>query len=588
MRRKLSFRQKLFLNFSLIFAVFTFAVLIFQFERERTFRRSNFEVTLDNIAQLSYSYFRNNEYFEGKDYRMIDSLTNLASDLEIRVTIIDREGLVVYDSEVGDVSSMENHLGRPEVQEALKNGTGSNIRSSSTTGRSYYYFTRAYPDYFVRAAAFYDVEVRESLHVETLFIVFLVLLFIVFSLVLMVTTRRISETITKLKDFAIRLRSGKDPPENLEFPDDDLGEISSQITSIYRDLNIAQKEIRDEREKLFAHLDNLNEGIAFYTSGKKKILANQQFTQNLNLLAGKSAVTPEEVFRLPVMAPVVEFVDRVLARQESIPEEKIPSLEKVLQGSSRIFTVRCMFFADRSFEIVIIDTTRTAKRKVVMQQVTSNIAHELKTPVTSILGYLETLQESDMPEKTRKKFLKGALKQTERLSGLIGDIASLNRIEEGAESYEMKKIRIRKILDEVYQHLRIRLEEKRIRVNIGIPKKLEIKGNESLIFSVFYNLFDNVIKYGGENIVISLENYLEDWKYYYFSFSNSGNTVEEEHLSRIFERFYRIDTGRSREQGGTGLGLSIVKNAIELHGGSITAKSRKNGGLEFLFTLSKL
>jgi len=439
----------------------------------------------------------------------------------------------------------------------------------------------------VRTAAFYDVKVQESLHVHRLFIAFLVLMFIVFSLVLMILTRRVSETITKLKDFAIRLRSGKEPPARLEFPDDDLGEISSQIASIYSDLDKAREEIRYEQDKLFAHLDNLEEGIAFYTPDKKRILTNQQFIQNLNLLAGESAVTPDDVFRLPVMKPVLKFIDETLADAGSTPAETPPLMERVIQRGKRYFTVRCMFFSDRSFEIAIIDTTRLEKRKLVKQQMSTNIAHELKTPVTSILGYLETLSEEDVPDKIRKKFLAGALRQTERLSGLIGDIASLSKIEEAPDNISMETVKLRKIVDEVHQHLKLKLDAQKIRVVIGIPKKMEVRGNPSLLFSVFYNLFDNVVKYGGEDIVISLDNYLEDRKYYYFSFSNNGNPVDDIHLPRIFERFYRIDTARSREQGGTGLGLAIVKNAIELHGGTITAKSRPKGGIEFLFTLSK-
>ena len=177
MRRKLSFRLKLFLNFTVIFAVFTALVLIFQFERERNFRRSNFEVTLDNIAELSYNYFRNEKYYQEKDYWMIDSLAAQFTDLDIRVTIISHEGNVVFDSEVENMVGMENHLDRPEVQEAIRNGRGSNIRESETTGFSYYYYVRAYPDYFVRAAAIYNVQVRDTLHVERLFIAFLALLF---------------------------------------------------------------------------------------------------------------------------------------------------------------------------------------------------------------------------------------------------------------------------------------------------------------------------------------------------------------------------------------------------------------------------
>lgn len=587
MKSKLTLRQKLFLNFSITFAVFTALVLIFQLERERSFSRSNFEVTLDNIAELSYSYFRNKESYEDKGSWMIDSLTALGPDQDVRVTIISREGRVVFDSEVSDLENMENHLSRPEVQEAIRNGKGSNIRDSETTGLSYYYYVRAYSDYFVRAGAIYNVSVRESLHVERLFIAYLVLLFFLFSLILMLITRRITETITKLKDFAIQLRSGKEPQLNLDFPDDDLGEISSQITSIYRDLNKAQQEILDEKEKLITHLNSLNEGIAFFTPEKKKILTNQQFIQNLNLVAGQSSVTPEGLFSLLVMAPIVEFIDQTLACPECIKAATPPTIEKMMENSKRHFKVRCMFFTDSSFEIVITNTTPMVKGKLIRQQMTSNIAHELKTPVTSILGYLETLQEEDIPKKTRKRFLKGALRQTERLWGLIEDISSLNKIEEASVFYPMESIRIRKIVDEVRRHLKLKLDKQKIKVNIEIRKEMEIKGNLSLLYSVFYNLFDNVIKYGGADIQIKLDNYLEDQKYYYFSFSNTGNPVEEKHLTRIFERFYRIDTGRSREQGGTGLGLSIVKNAIELHGGKITAKSDPEGGIEFLFSLSK-
>jgi len=587
MRRKLRFQQKLFLNFSIIFAVFTVLVLIFQFERERNFRRNNFEVILDNLSQLSYGFYRNQALYEEENFWIIDSLSALSSDLDTRVTIIDRQGKVVFDSRVPDIARMENHLHRPEVQEAIENGTGANIRRSATTGLDYYYFARSFPEVFVRVAAIYNVKVRESLHVEKLFMAYLVLLFVVFAVVLMVITRRTAETITKLKDFSIRLRSGKEAPEALRFPDDELGEISSQITSIYKDLNKARQEIQAEQEKLFAHLNTLNEGIAFFTPEKKHILTNQQFIQNLNLVSGRSAVTAEEIFELPVMAPMVEFIDRTLTNPEAIQADEPPTLEKVIERSSKYFKVRCMFFADQSFEIVIINTTPLEKRKLIKKEMTSNIAHELKTPVTSILGYLETIQDKSTPEKIRNRFLKRALRQTERLSYLVEDISTLDKIEGASESYFFEPVRIRKIVDEVHEHLKMKLDALRIVVHIGIPKKMEIKGNVSLLFSVFYNLFDNVIKYGGEDIEIHLDNYLKDRKYYYFSFSNSGHPIEEEHLNRIFERFYRIDQGRSREQGGTGLGLSIVKNAIELHGGKINAKLRTDGGLEFLFTLRK-
>jgi signal transduction histidine kinase len=588
MQNKLSFRQRLFLNFSIIFAVFAILVLIFQFERERSFRRSNFETTLDNITQLTHLFIMRNNLSRTGSFRSIDSLVAILPEPNIRITVISRTGSVLYDSEVANVSSMENHLHRPEIQTSLQGSSGANIRKSATTGNNYYYYARAYPDYFVRTAALYNVQVRDYLHVERLFIVYLVLLFMIVSLALMVLTRRISQTITKLKDFSILLRSGEEPDHYIEFPADELGVISSQIASFYRELNQAKQALTAEKDKLFSHLNALNEGIAFFTADKREILSNQQFIQNLNLISKSSPVHPEKIFEIEELGPIVSFIDEQMEAWEPIDDRQLPQHEIILQISTRYFSVKCMFFTDRSFEIVITDITRLEKRKLIKQQMTSNIAHELKTPVTSILGYLETLKQSDVPPDTRERFIKRAFAQTQRLSDLIEDISSLNKIEEAGEYYEFKPQKITRIVDEVVQHLRMKLDERQIRVHIDLPKKLVVHGNASLLYSIFYNLFENAIKYGGEHFDIFLSNYLEDKKYYYFSLANTGNPVDESHLVRIFERFYRIDDGRSRNTGGTGLGLAIVKNAVELHNGKISARPYQEGkGIEFLFSLKK-
>jgi len=588
MERKLTFRQRLFLHFSIIFAGFTILVLIFQFEREKNFRRSNFEVTLNDITELTHNYMRENLIFETGQFRLIDSLVHIVPEENIRITVIEKDGTVVYDSEVFDTESMENHFYRPEVQEAFRAGFGSNIRESETTGNSYYYYARNYPEYLVRTAALYNVQVRDYLHVERLFIAYLVLLFLIVSLALMIITRRFSETITKLKEFSIRIRSGEEPLENIEFPSDELGVISGQITSIYRDLNQARLEISAEREKLFSHLNALNEGIAFYDADKKPILTNQQFIQNLNLISDASSATAENVFDIAELEPIVRFINSRLEGPEQVDSDRLASEELILQISSRYFTVKCMFFSDRSFEIVITDSTKLEKRKLIKQQMTSNIAHELRTPVASVLGYLETLQGKNVPKETRKHFIKRAYAQAERLSDLVEDIAELNKIMEAGDTYSFEPLNITNIVNEVLEHLRIKLETSRISVRSELPDKLVVNGNASLLYSVFYNLFENAIKYGGEDIEIHLTNYLEDKKFLYFSFANTGEPIDEVHLTRLFERFYRIDDGRARHRGGTGLGLAIVKNAIELHKGKITVRNYKEEkGVEFLFTLSK-
>jgi signal transduction histidine kinase len=584
---KLSYRQKLFLNFSMIFSVFTILVLIFQFEREKNFRKSQFELTLDNIAELTNNYIQKHNLLAAGDFRPLDTLAAIVPGFNIRITLIDRNGKVLYDSEVTEEEEMENHLSRPEVREAQENGPGANIRRSSTTGSSYYYYVRSYPEYFIRTASLYNVQVKDYLHVERIFVLYLLFLFILVSLALRISTRRVAETITRLKDFALQLHSGKEPVEPIRFPSDELGIIGSQITAIYRELNEAKEQISIEKEKLFSHLNALNEGIAFFTSNRNKILTNQQFIQNLNIISAESNISADQIFEIRELGPIIQFIDEQLNSSETIDSVNLPLKEIVLQSKSRYFNVKCMFFTDKSFEIVITETTKLEKRRLIKQQMTSNIAHELKTPVTSVLGYLETLQQSDVPEDTRTYFINRAHAQALRLTELIEDISSLNRIEEAGENFSLEPVKIREIVDEVHEHLKIKLHTHQVKVNIDLPKEMVIRGNISLIYSIFYNLFDNAIKYGGENIEINLINYLEDKKFYYLSFANTGNSIDDTHLPRIFERFYRVDNGRARETGGTGLGLSIVKNAVELHRGRITARTYKEGGVEFLFSLRK-
>jgi two-component system OmpR family sensor kinase/two-component system phosphate regulon sensor histidine kinase PhoR len=170
---------------------------------------------------------------------------------------------------------------------------------------------------------------------------------------------------------------------------------------------------------------------------------------------------------------------------------------------------------------------------------------------------------------------------------LLNDISLLNNIEDAGELFEIKPVVVKNIITDVIENLESRLTEKQIKCKLNIDNEVIVNGNDSLLASVFQNLIENSINYAGDNISIEINNYLEDKKFYYFSYSDTGVGIPEEHLHRIFERFYRIDSGRTREQGGTGLGLSIVKNAILLHKGKISARNRLDGGIEFLFTLAK-
>lgn len=222
------------------------------------------------------------------------------------------------------------------------------------------------------------------------------------------------------------------------------------------------------------------------------------------------------------------------------------------------------------------------------RQLTQNVAHELKTPVSSIRGYLETIvSDPDMDEETRNHFIQRCYTQSKRLSSLLQDISTLNKLDDAPESYDKQEVNILALLNTIMSDVAQKVKEKNITVRPLVGPQVVVFGNQSLLYSIFRNLMDNSIAYAGEGVTITIQVLSEDEKFYTFSFADNGVGVASEHLPHLFERFYRVDKGRSRKMGGTGLGLAIVKNSVLLHHGKISVRLAQTGGLEFIFSLPK-
>jgi len=232
-----------------------------------------------------------------------------------------------------------------------------------------------------------------------------------------------------------------------------------------------------------------------------------------------------------------------------------------------------------------IGREQAEKENKMRRELTHNIAHELKTPVASILGYTETLLENpDISPETQHQFVERTHLQAQRLTALLKDVSMLNRMDYAADQLEFMRVDVSELVTEISQEVSIQLADKQMTLKNYLREDIVINGNPMLLYSIFRNLFENSISYSGEGTCIELhaDRQADGWQ---FTFRDNGKGIAAEHLPRIFERFYRIDKGRSRSLGGTGLGLAIVKNAVIMHGGTIKARKAEHGGLEFVFTL---
>lgn len=573
---KLSFNQRIFLYFFILFSAFTLAVLLYQQKLEKNYREQALRANLDQQSELIAKYIQFKKHNP-------DSLLflNYLLPQNLRFTIIDKQGKVLFDNALDDFQNMENHLDRTEIQIAQKEGQGNDIRLSNTAHKTYYYFARKYPNYYVRVALPYDIAVQRDLYGDHNFLWFVGGLFIVSFLLLIYLSNSFSKAIKSLRNFLHAVNKGDIEYSKIKFPHTELGDIGTQIIETYQLIEDKQKQLEQERERLLYHFDSAIEGVAIFSEKGEKIYANTRFIQYLNLLVEKPIYGVEEILNKALFPDLRAFLDSPEKGVKRVFEQKISKNEVH-------FILKALVSGDNSFEISLTNISENEQNRILKQEMTNNIAHELRTPVSSIKGYIETLLlGKEVTPEMQKFFLERAFSQVERLSSLIRDIALITKTEEASDLFSNEDVFVNDSFSEAKSDLQNSIDTNAITIINKLPENCIIKGNRTLIYAIFRNLIENSINYAGKGISIGIECYMEDENFYYLRYWDTGMGIDPKHLTRIFERFYRVSEGRSRENGGSGLGLSIVKNAVVFHKGEINAKINEKGGLSFAFSLAK-
>ena len=524
------------------------------------------------------------------NFSAIDSFCKKAGPASsTRITVILVDGKVIADSEE-EAQRMKNHADRPEFAEAIEKGMGSSIRASETIGKKMMYLAIPLKNEgqiiaIVRASMpinNIDEEFKNIYH-KILWAVLIIA--VIAAIVTLELSRKISCPIEKMKETAELFASG-DLNLRLPIPDEtELAELARALNEMARQLNERINTITRQRNELEAILSSMVEGVVAVDPSGHVVSINKAAANFLNIKTTEAyGRNIEEIVR---DTELQEFI------QKTINSEDPTETDVFLTGAAdRFFGLHGARLTDdeglaSGAVIVFNDLTRLQKLENVRRDFVANVSHELKTPITSIKGFVETLLDGAVNDTEQaKRFLNIIAKHSDRLNAIIEDLLSLSRLEEDREkrSLSFEKTPLQPSLVSAIEFAHLKAEAKHIKVKLICDEQLTAKINPPLIEQAVLNLIDNAIKYSREDSEIVVTAKKENDKAV-ITVTDQGCGINEKHLERIFERFYVVDKGRSRKLGGTGLGLAIVKHIANVHGGQVKVESKPGSGSTFSISL---
>ena len=520
-----------------------------------------FENQLEDQLQKETAFVATAIENEGISY-----FDNLSKDGD-RVTMIDKDGTVLADSQV-DVSKLENHGDREEVKQAETEGRGQSVRYSSTmTEKTVYYAQKLDNGQILRISADQFTIVTILLGISQP-IAIVVIAAIVLSLIL--STNVAKHIVEPINDLDL-----DEPMENTVY--DELSPLLRKIAHQNSTIEEQLKEARQKQEEFRIITDNMSEGFIVIDNQMKILTYNAAALK----LFGAEQKTPENILALSRSKPFRDAIYKSLDGEHSQAE---------MTTDERVYSIISNPVYDTEQEvigavIVVIDITEISRREQLRREFTSNVSHELKTPLTSISGFAEIMKSGGTDEATVVDFSRSIYDEAQRLISLVSDIIKLSELDDGTIEYEPETVDLYTLSLEIASRLSPQAQEKKIHFTVN-GEKAEITGVRKILDEIIFNLCDNAVKYNrsGGDVKVSVKNSADTVT---VTVSDTGIGIPTVQQDRVFERFYRVDKARSKSIGGTGLGLSIVKHGVMYHNAQISLESKENEGTTVVINFPK-
>ncbi|MGM0378411.1 MAG: ATP-binding protein [Bacillota bacterium] len=505
--------------------------------------------------------------------------------IDTRITMVNDKGIVLIDTD-SDVYKLDNHKNRPEIQTSYNGEVGISKRYSNTLEKDMYYVAIPCKENELGISVIrlsvplnrinaFEIRLYKNIAFGSLFGIILSLL---------LGIKFINALIKPIKELNIatkRIANGNfDRTININ-SDDEFEELASNFNKMTYEIKLMMNEINNRNAKMNTILSSMQNSLIALDNRGDILFLNKSFEKDFNVI--KEKVKGKNVFSIIDNKKLTKSIEKILKNKKNKFEVKIDD-QIINVTSTQIVDEKNI---NQGVLINLYDITEMKKLEKMRTDFVANVSHELKTPLTSIRGFIETLKNGAINKKeVRDKFLNIIDVEASRLSSLISDILTLSDIENNELLVEKSKIDLVSMINSILKRFENKFEKKSIKVYFEHDENHNYLGNKKWIKQVFINLIDNAIKYNVENgkIFIRLKN---DSNNIIFVIEDSGIGIDKKYHDRLFERFYRVDKARSKEIGGTGLGLAIVKHVILSEGGSVEVESHKGQGTRFIIKLNK-